>query len=67
MTGLSVWKILELVFGIPGHVSGAIKWLGWINAIPINWLITALGTTCVFSIALATLESVAPKVASITH
>lgn len=56
MTGLSVWKIVELVFGIPSHVSDAIKWLGWINAIPINWQITVLGTTCVFFIALATLD-----------
>ena len=61
MTGFSAWTLVELIFGIPSHISNATEWLGWIKAIPIDWQIAASAVICLCGLLLATWDRWHPK------
>ena len=61
MAGVSIWTLLELIFGIPSHIANTIEWMRWVQAIPINWQIAAAAATCLVGVPLGTWDWWYPK------
>ena len=63
-TGLSIWALAGLIFGIPSHISNTSVWLRWVNAIPIDWRIVAAAVICLGSVLVMTWDWWCPKLRS---